>query len=269
MLSSWRTLIIVSLAVFSLIGSSIGGGAQVRAATVGATATATVKAGATATASSSAHASVSVTPTAQASVTGSHTATPVVKGTPVPAKATGSATPKAAPTQVSGLPAAVVLESGLRQIGTGFDAKKALQMANALVPSLYVIAPSYVPKGFTLELIHVDPAQDQQTPAAAFLQYVPTSLKSDKGAYATFYVNMKNGLSTVIFPGAKPQIVTIDPGKKGAGIVKGTVVDVKPKHGNEIIHVLWTRVTISYDISSNVTQSKLTAKDLIAVAASM
>ena len=173
------------------------------------------------------------------------------------------------PTQKSGLPAAVVLESGLKQLGTGFDPKKALQMANSLVPSLYVVAPSYVPKGFLLQLVHVDPAQDQQSPASAFLQYVLTAIKSDKGAYPSFYVNMKVGLSTVIYPGVKPQIVTINAGKKGTGIVKGTVVDIKPKHGNELVHVLWTRLTISYDISSNVTQSKLTVKNLLAVAASM
>ena len=142
-------------------------------------------------------------------------------------------------------------------------------MANALVPTLYVVAPSYVPKGFALQLVHVDPAQDQQSPASAFLQYVLTTIKSDKGAYPSFYVNMKVGLSTVIYPGVKPQVVTINPGKKGIGIVKGTVVDIKPKHGNELVHVLWTRLTISYDISSNVTQSKLTVKNLLAVAASM
>ncbi len=142
-------------------------------------------------------------------------------------------------------------------------------MANALVPALYVIAPTYVPKGFTLELIHVDPAQDQQSPASAFLQYAPKNLPSDEGAYASFYVNMRNGLSTVIYPGVKPQVVTINAGKKGTGIVKGTVVDIKAKHGNELVHVLWTRLTTSYDISSNVTQSRLTIKDLLAVAASM
>ncbi len=194
------------------------------------------------------------------------TATPAAKSTPV---ATKVATPKPAPTQKSGLAAAVVLESGLSRLGTGLTPTKALQMANALVPSLYVLAPKHVPKGFTLQLIHVDPAQDQQSPATAYLQYVPTSLKSDKGAYASFYVNMRNGLSTVIYPGVKPQVVTINPGTKGVGIVKGTLVDIKPKRGDEIVHVLWTRVTISYDVSSNITVSKLTAKDLLAVASSL
>lgn len=266
MTRSWKTFLASSVATMLVIGSGIGGSAPVRAKGASAEATTT----ATVTAISSPVATAAGTPVA--TTTGSPAKTAVrtataAKGTPT--KVGAVATPKAAPTQKSGLPAAVALESGLKPLGNGLDPKKALQLANALVPSLYIIAPKYVPAAYILQLIHVDPAQDQQTPASAYLMYVPKSLKNVKGLYPSFYVNMKVGLSTVIFPGVKPQIVTINPGKKGVGIVKGSVVDFKPKKGNEVIHVLWTRVTTSYDISSNVTQSKLTSKDLVAIAASM
>ena len=278
MTRSWKTFLASSVATVLVIGSGIGSNSPVRAKGVSAAATTTATSTPAATAARTPVATTTGSPKATVVHTRGETATrtPVetavrtaaaAKGTPT--KVGAVATPKAAPTQKSGLPAAVALESGLKPLGNGLDPKKALQMANALVPSLYVIAPKYVPAAYILQLIHVDPAQDQQTPASAYLMYVPKNLKTVKGLYPSFYVNMKVGLSTVIFPGVKPQIVTINPGKKGVGIVKGSVVDFKPKKGNEVIHVLWTRVTTSYDISSNVSQSKLTIKDLVAVAASM
>jgi hypothetical protein len=178
-------------------------------------------------------------------------------------------TPTLAINKTTGLPYPVVLEEGLQRIGTGFDPKKALLLANSYVPQLFIVAPRYVPKGYILQLIHVDPAQDQQTPADAYLQYVPKNLTNAKGAYPSFYVNLKAGLSTVIFPGVKPRVVTINPGKRGIGIVKGTLVDFKPKHGSEIVHVIWSRLTVSYDVTSNITKSRLTIKDLMAVAATI
>jgi hypothetical protein len=179
------------------------------------------------------------------------------------------------PTPIAGylkhinLPKPIVLEVGTKTEGVGLSQTKALFLANSYVPQMYIVAPTYVPKNYALQLIHVDPAQDQQTPPAMYLQYVPKGLKSARGTYPSFYVNKQVGNSTVIYPGAKPQVVTINRGKKGIGVVKGTLVDLKPKNGYETVHILWTRVTISYDLSSNIGVSKLSIKDLLAVAATV
>jgi hypothetical protein len=94
-------------------------------------------------------------------------------------------------------------------------------------------------------------------------------MSSARGTYPSFYVSKQLGLSTVIYPGQRPHVITINPGKKGIGVIKGTLVDFKPKFGSETVHVLWTRLAISYDVSSNITVSKLSIKDLLAVAATV
>jgi hypothetical protein len=212
---------------------------------------------------------------AAAAATG--TSTPIAHG------ASGSPTPTRIPvkpmvhnpTPIAGylkhvtLPKPIVLEVGTKTQGVGLSQTKALFLANSYVPQMFIVAPTYIPKNYALQLIHVDPAQDQQTPPAMYLQYVPKGLKNARGTYPSFYVNKQVGNSTVIYPGVKSQVVTINRGKKGIGVVKGTLVDLKPKNGYETVHILWTRVTISYDLSSNIGVSKLSIKDLLAVAATV
>lgn len=225
------------------------------------------------------------TPTAKS--TGS-TTTPTPHGsgrtpTPVPHGSGGSTTPTRIPvkplvhnpTPIGGhikqvtLPKPIVLEVGTKTQGVGLSQARALFMANSYVPQMFIVAPTFVPKNYALQLIHVDTAQDQQTPPAMYLQYVPKGLKTARGTYPSFYVNKQIGNSTVIYPGVMPRVVTISPGKKGIGVIKGTLVDLKPKNGFETVHILWTRVTVSYDLSSNVGVSKLSVKDLLAVAATV
>lgn len=267
MTTSWKILAVSSLTTLTVISGTLG--AVPSFAQVGrADSTAT----ATATATNGTPASVTGTPSPASERTGTPSAvlTGVKKtATATPTRTGPEATATTLPRQKSGLPVAIVLEAGLRRVAVGLDPRNALLMANALVPRLFVIAPHYVPTGFVLQLIHVDPAQDQQTPPFASLQYVPKNLAKAKGAYPSFYVNIQYGLSSVIMPGAKPQVLVINPGKKGIGIVKGTLVDMKPKHGDEIVHVLFTRMAISYDVSSNIGKSKLRISDLTKVASSL
>jgi hypothetical protein len=275
MTTSWKILAVSSLTTLTVISGTLGAVpsfAQVGRADSTATATAINATPASVTGTPSPTSELTGTPSPASERTGTPSAvlTGVKKtATATPTRTGPGATATALPRQKSGLPVAIVLEAGLRRIAVGLDARNALLMANSLVPRLFVIAPHYVPTGFVLQLIHVDPAQDQQTPPFASLQYVPKNLAKAKGAYSSFYVNIQYGLSSVIMPGTKPTVVVINPGKKGIGIVKGTLVDLKPKHGDEIVHVLFTRMAISYDVSSNVSKSKLRVSDLTKVASSL
>jgi hypothetical protein len=167
------------------------------------------------------------------------------------------------------LPKPVVVEVATKTKATGLSQKQALLLANKYVPQLFVVAPTYVPKGYVLQMVHVDPAQDQQTPPAAWLLYVPKGLTKVGAAYPSFNVNKQQGISPIIYPGGRPQTVTINKGIKGVGVIKGTLIDLKPKNGYEVVHITWTRVSISYDVSSTVGISKLSVKDLLAVAATV
>jgi hypothetical protein len=232
------------------------------------------------------------TPTATASPTATAgfagTATPVVTDTPgfgdtpTPIVGTPTATPIVVkpivhnPTPIVPpvrkrftLPKPVVVEVATKVKATGLSQKQALLLANKYVPQLFVVAPTYVPKGYILQMVHVDPAQDQQTPPAAWLLYVPKGLSKVGPTYPSFSVNKQQGISPIIYPGGRPQIVTINKGVKGVGVVKGTLIDIKPKNGYEVVHIVWTRVSISYDVSSTVGISKLSIKDLLAVAATV
>ncbi len=167
------------------------------------------------------------------------------------------------------LPAPIVLELATRQEGIGLTAAKAFAMANKYAPQLQISPPSYVPKNWALQLIHVDPSQGAGAPPDAYLQYVPKGLKNAKGSYPSFYVTKQIGPAPVIIPGAKVQTVVINKGVGGAGVVIGSVADLKLVNGYEQIHVTWRILNVSYDVSSAVGLSKLTLKDLEAVAATV
>ena len=258
MTTRWKLLATVSCAGCAMLAGVIDNGSVFARRTAG-NATATVTASVT---GSPVDASASASATALAS--GSVTPTPVpVKPivhnpTPIPGTRTHITLPKP-----------VALEVGTKSVGVGLTQKNALATANTFVKTLFVLAPTFVPKGWTLQLIHVDPAQDQQTPAAAYLQYVPKGLTTTKGTYPSFNVYERAGPSTVLYPGIKPQVVTIDRGKKGIGVVKGTLVDLKPKNGNEVVHIIWSRLNVSFDVSSNITVSKVAIKDLLTVASTV
>jgi hypothetical protein len=142
-------------------------------------------------------------------------------------------------------------------------------MANKYAPQLQISPPSYVPKNWVLQLIHVDPSQGAGAPPDSYLQYVPKGLKTAAGSYPSFYVTKQIGSAPVIVPGAKVQTVVINKGVGGAGVITGTVADLKLKNGYEQIHVTWKILNVSYDVSSAVGLSKLTLKDLEAVAATV
>jgi hypothetical protein len=161
-----------------------------------------------------------------------------------------------------------VVEVGAKIEGQGLSKAAALTLANKYLTQFLIVTPSYVPKGFTLQWVHVDPSLDQQTPPSSWLQYTRTDLKKTSGQYANFRVDKEQGTAVVINPGAKPQAVVINKGVKGAGVVKGTLVDIKLKNGAEIVTISWSHISISYDVTSNITVSKLSVQELLKVAAS-
>ena len=193
--------------------------------------------------------------------------------TPTPTATVGAASPVASPTagthKQAGSPKPIVVEVSTKIEGQGLKQKDAFLLANRYIPQFLIVAPVYVPKGFSLQWIHVDPPQDQQTPPAAWLQYVKQDQQKAKGRYPSFQIDKRLGVTPLVNPGGKVQTVQITTGVKGAGAIKGVLVDLKPKHGDETIYISWNRITIGYQVSSDVTQSKLSAKELLAVAASV
>jgi hypothetical protein len=219
----------------------------------------------TATLTPTATATTAGTGTPEAGVSVTPTATPIAVKPIV-----HNPTPIAAPRHTVSLPKPVVVEIGSHIAHTGLSTKQALLYANKVIPQLFIVAPTYVPKNWILQLIQLNPAQDQQTPPSAQLQYVPKSLKKVSGAYPSFYVTKQSGTAQqIIYPGVKPQVVTINKGSNGSGVIKGTLIDLKYKNGYEQVHITWTRVTISYDVSSTIGISHLSIKDLLAVAATV
>jgi hypothetical protein len=258
MITRLKILATASIAGCTVLAGVFGGGAVLaRQSAAGATATATATA-----ADTPAAGTATLTPASAASGTETPTSIavkPIVHNpTPIPGIRKHLTLPKP-----------VVLEVGIKSVGVGLTQKNALATANTFVKTLFVLAPTYVAKGWTLQLIHVDPAQDQQTPAAAYLQFVPKGLTTAKGTYPSYYVYERSAPSTIIYPGVTPKVVTINRGKRGIGVVKGTLVDIKPKNGNEIVHIIWSRLNVSYDVSSNISVSKVPIKDLLAVASSV
>jgi hypothetical protein len=210
-------------------------------------------------------ATATATPTGGAK-SGKATATPTRN---IPKKFVKNPTPIPARRTKLTLPAPIVLELATKQEGTGLAAAKAFAMANKYAPQLQISPPSFVPKNWVLQLIHVDPSQGAGAPPDSYLQYVPKGLKNAAGSYPSFYVTKQIGTAPVIVPGAKVQSVVINKGVGGAGVIMGTVADLKLKNGYEQIHVTWKILNVSYDVSSAVGLSKLKLKDLEAVAATV
>jgi hypothetical protein len=273
---------IVSGALFAglITGSGYGAGALASRALAG-TATATVTPTETIT--------VTATPstgTPQGSVTATPTATPTgSQSSPTP---TGTSTgPSATPTRIRPkkfvanptpiaarrtsitLPAPVLVQVGSRQLATGLTQIKALALANHAAPRLQIAAPTYVPKNWILQVVHVDASQGLGFPPDGYLQYVPKGLKKVGGTYPSFLVTKQVGLAPIITPGSKLTPVIISKGVHGIGQVTGTIADLKLKNGYEIVHVTWSRLTVSYDVTSAIGLSKLSIKDLLAIAATV
>jgi hypothetical protein len=98
---------------------------------------------------------------------------------------------------------------------------------------------------------------------------VPKGLKKAGGTYPSFLVTKEINGGTILLPGSSPKIVTINPGVAGIGVVTGSLVDLKPKNGLEVVHITWIRASVSYDVSSVVGLSKLTQQELIQIAATV
>jgi hypothetical protein len=167
------------------------------------------------------------------------------------------------------LPSPVVVEIGSKTFGSGLSQTAALQLANKNAPQIFIQAPTYVPGGYALEFVHVDPQLAPQAPTDIYLQYVPKGLKKAGGTYPSFLVTKELNGATVLLPGANPKTVTINPGVAGIGVVTGSLVDLKPKVGLEVVHIIWTRASVSYDVSSVVGLSKLTQQQLLQIAATV
>ncbi|HVA90622.1 MAG TPA: hypothetical protein VNL71_12365 [Chloroflexota bacterium] len=222
--------------------------------------------------------------TSQGTVTATPTATPIgAVSSPTPTGAIPSATPTkirpkkfvANPTPIAArrkslkLPSPVLVQVSSKQVASGLSAINALSLANHAAPQLQLAAPTYVPKNWILQVVHVDPSQGLGFPPDGYLQYVPKSLKKVGGTYPSFQVIKQVGLAPIITPGSKVTTVVISKGVNGIGQVTGTVADLKMKKGYEIVHVTWSRLTVSYDVTSAIGLSKLTVKDLLAIAATV
>jgi hypothetical protein len=137
-----------------------------------------------------------------------------------------------------------------------------------LVP-FRIAPPTIVPKKYSLQLIEVTPAQDQQTPAAVSLLYIPTGLKKAAGTYPSFILYKQLGPAIgLLNPGGKVQSVTIHAGKNGIGVIKGQLVDQKFRSGLETVAIAWQINSVNYELTSVVSLSKLSTKDLLATAGS-
>ena len=257
----WTHFAVISL----LLGSLAAGGASlanthVAAHPVAADATATPGFGDTATPIASESPTAATGASASATATFPPPRTPLKNPTPIPSHRNTITLPKP-----------VVVVVGSKTMGTGLGEKAAFQLANSPknLISFLIAPPAYIPKGFALQLIQVSPAQDQQTPAQVALQYIPKGLKKVPGTYPSLYLYKQLGTNApLVYPGGKVQTVTVRAGKKGVGVVKGQMVDIKLHNGTETVLISWSTNGVNYQVTSVVSISKLTAKDLLAVAGS-
>jgi hypothetical protein len=236
------------------------------------TVTATPKGGrpATPTATATPKGGQSATPTATATAKGGRPAIPTVTATRIMLKPiVHNPTPIPAVHKHLTLPAPVVVEVATKILATGLSTTAALRLANKYAPQVFIQAPTYVPAGYVLHFIHVDPQLDPQGPVDVYLEYVPKGLKNAGGTYPSVVITKELNGAPVLLPGANPTTVTINKGIAGIGIVTGSLVDLKPKNGLEAIHIIWIRASVSYDVSSVVGISKLTQQQLLQIAATV
>lgn len=208
-----------------------------------------------------------------AHIAAADTATPTVN-------ATTTATPKAhpgAPTAIPShrttltLPKPVVLVVGNKTVGTGLNEKMAFQLANnpRNQVTFLIAPPTHAPKNYMLQLITVLPAQNAQAPAQVSLEYIPKGLSKVSGTYPSVNLFKQLGPPTMIVnPGGTVQIVTIRTGKNGVGVVKGQLADIKFKKGPETVEIGWQVNGVNYELTSVVSLSKLSIKELLATAGS-
>jgi hypothetical protein len=212
----------------------------------------------------------SATSTSTATKVSGHAAAPTVTATRIILKPiVHNPTPIPAIRKHITLPAPVVVEVGSKTMATGLSVSAAIQLANKNAPQIFLQAPTFVPNGYALQFIHVDPQQDPQGPGDAYLQYVPKGLKHAGGTYPSIVVTKELNGAPVLLPGMNPMSVTINKGIAGIGVVQGSLIDLKPKNGLEIIHIIWNRANITYDVSSVVGLSRLSQQQLLQIAATV
>jgi hypothetical protein len=197
------------------------------------------------------------------------TATPIPTNTPSAHPLTP--TPIPSHRQSITLPKPVVLVVGSKTVGTGLSEKAAFQLANDPKNQVtFLIAPpTHTPAKYALQLITVLPAQNAQSPAQVSLQYIPKGLSKVSGTFPSVNLFKQLGRPTLIInPGGKVQTVTIRAGKNGIGVVKGQLADIKFKNGPETVEIGWQVNGVNYELTSVVSLSKLSIKELLATAGS-
>ena len=242
-----------TLLIGSVAAGSYKGSPQANAATSGTRPAA--QASSTTTATATARASASATATA---------------GAKVSASPTGMATPAIVHGRVN-LPKPITLVLNSTIVATGLSPQQAFLQANNAQNRLGFLAvpPTYAAKNYTLEFLTVSRAQDMQTPPAIALQYVPKNLTSVPTKFPSYTLYKQAGITNpIINPGGKVQTITIRHPKNGVGVVTGQLVDIKFKRGSETVLIAWNVAHISYQVTSNVSVSKLAISELLKVAAS-
>jgi len=257
---------LISLATLGLLAS----GLDARGTLAGHPALAAARAEGRALASATAVAgtpSPPASPSTQPSGTPSAGGSPTPTGTPSPA---GSPTPGGKPaTKASNALRPVMVVVGTKVVGSGQQERAAFLLANnpKNLISFLIAPPVYVPKDYRLLQITVVPAQDQQTPAAASLQYIPKTITTMQRTFPSFALYKQLGLPIrLINPGGKVQSVIIRAGKKGAGVVRGQLADIKLKGASEQVQISWVDAGVNFELTSVTSLSKLSVPDLLKVA---
>lgn len=238
-----------TLLIGSVAAASYSGGYQANAATTG------VRPAAKATSTATATAKASASPTATS------------KGTAAP---TLTATPGIVHGKVI-LPKPITLIVNSAIVATGLNPQQAFLQANNAQNRLGFLAapPTYAAKNYTLQFLSVNRAQDMQTPPSVALQYVPKGLTTVPTKFPSYTLYKQAGITNpIINPGGKVQTITIRHPKNGVGVVTGQLVDIKFKRGSETVLIAWNVAHISYQVTSNVSVSRLSISELLKVAAS-
>lgn len=256
----------ISLAALGLLAGGVGASRTYAEQTALAASQPDARAAASST-SVTGTSSPAVSPSPHASGTPTAGGSPTPTGTPSTA---GSPTPGGKPTsQASNALKPVTVVVGTKVSGSGLQERAAFLLANnpKNLISFLIAPPVYVPKDYRLLQITVVPAQDQQTPAAASLQYIPKTITTMQRTFPSFYLYKQLGFAIrLINPGGKVQSVTIRAGKKGAGVVRGQLADIKLKGASEQVQISWVDAGVNFELTSVTSLSKLSVAELLKVA---